>query len=83
MITDTNRAMKFCVWHPLLKPKLALLDPELTLGLPKNLTAWTGIDALVHARIYCVQVRIRCVTELLYMRSKLSGLGFHRSERTQ
>ncbi len=55
MITDTNRAMKFCVWHPLLKPKLALLDPELTLGLPKNLTAWTGIDALVHAlESYCV-----------------------------
>ena len=49
MITDTNRAMKFCVWHPLLKPKLALLDPELTLGLPRNLTAWTGIDSLVHA----------------------------------
>ena len=41
--------MKFCVWHPLLKPKLALLDPELTLGLPRNLTAWTGIDSLVHA----------------------------------
>ena len=49
MITDTNRAMKFCIWHPLLKPKLALLDPELTLGLPTNLTAWTGIDSLVHA----------------------------------
>jgi alcohol dehydrogenase class IV len=41
--------MKFCVWHPDLKPALALLDPELTVGLPRTLTAWTGADALVHA----------------------------------
>jgi alcohol dehydrogenase class IV len=49
MVTHTAKAMKFCVWHPNLKPSLALLDPELTLGLPPNLTAWTGADALVHA----------------------------------
>ena len=49
MVTDTERRMKFCVWHPALKPTIALLDPELTLGLPKNLTAWTGADALTHA----------------------------------
>jgi alcohol dehydrogenase class IV len=47
--------MKLCVWHPLLKPQLAILDPKLTLGLPANLTAWTGVDALVHAlEAYCV-----------------------------
>lgn len=49
MVTDSKQAMKFCVWHPTLKPSLALLDPELTAGLPANLTAWTGADALVHA----------------------------------
>jgi alcohol dehydrogenase class IV len=55
MITDTARMMKLCVWHPDMKPKISLLDPELTLGLPKNLTAWTGCDALVHAiEAYCV-----------------------------
>ena len=55
MITDTLRKMKWCVWHPELKPALALLDPELTLGLPPHLTAWTGVDALVHAiEAYCV-----------------------------
>jgi alcohol dehydrogenase class IV len=36
------------VW-PLLLPRLALLDAELTLGLPKHVTAATGIDAMVHA----------------------------------
>ena len=49
MVTHTEKAMKFCVWHSELKPSLALLDPELTVGLPANLTAWTGADAMVHA----------------------------------
>ena len=49
MVTDSKQAMKFCVWHPELKPSLALLDPELTIDLPTNMTAWTGADALVHA----------------------------------
>lgn len=49
MITDTVRLMKWCVWHPDLKPALALLDPEITLALPPHLTAWTGVDAMVHA----------------------------------
>ena len=55
MITEVSRRMKFCIWHPELKPALALLDPELTLGLAPNLTAWTGFDAMVHAiEAYCV-----------------------------
>jgi alcohol dehydrogenase class IV len=55
MITDTRRSMKLCIWHPQLKPSAALLDPELTLSLSPDLTAWTGCDALVHAiEAYCV-----------------------------
>lgn len=49
MVTDTTKAMKFCVWHPELKPSLTLLDPELILGLPQHLMAWTGADAMTHA----------------------------------
>ena len=49
MVTHVGKGMKFCVRHPDLKPALALLDPELTVGLPSHLTAWTGADALTHA----------------------------------
>jgi len=49
MVTHTGKGMKFCVCHPEYSPSLALLDPELTLGLPPHLTAWTGADAMTHA----------------------------------
>jgi len=49
MVTDTKKGMKFCLWHPDARPCLALVDPELTLKLPANLTAWTGVDAMIHA----------------------------------
>lgn len=49
MVTHLQRQMKYCIWHPDLKPALALLDPEITLELPVHLTAWTGADAMIHA----------------------------------
>jgi len=49
MVTHVEKGMKFCLWHPDARPSLALVDPELTLKLPSNLTAWTGIDAMIHA----------------------------------
>ena len=49
MVTDTKLFVKWCIAHPEQKPIEVILDPELTLELPKDLTAWTGVDALVHA----------------------------------
>jgi len=47
----TNRATSFkaAVISPFLYPKLAILDPLLTVKLPQPLTAATGMDALTHA----------------------------------
>ena len=48
MVTYLKEGMKFCILAPSVRPSLALIDPELTIGLPSNLTAWTGADALIH-----------------------------------
>lgn len=48
-IVTTGTAEKMGVVSPVLIPDVALLDPELTYGLPAHVTAATGIDAMVHA----------------------------------
>ncbi|GAB7541263.1 iron-containing alcohol dehydrogenase [Cupriavidus sp. 8B] len=48
-IVTTGVGEKKGVVSPLLLPDVALLDAELTLGLPAHVTAATGIDAMVHA----------------------------------
>ncbi|GHJ37127.1 iron-containing alcohol dehydrogenase family protein [Streptomyces sp. TS71-3] len=48
VIEDTVARRKVYLGHPSVRPRAALLDPELTLGLPPGATASTGIDALVH-----------------------------------
>jgi alcohol dehydrogenase class IV len=45
-LPDTGR--KTVIFSPHLMPRVALCDPELTVGLPPALTAWTGMDALTH-----------------------------------
>lgn len=49
ILSDEAEKLKKGVVSPYLFPTVALLDPELTLGLPPTVTAATGMDALIHA----------------------------------
>ncbi|MCP4603245.1 MAG: iron-containing alcohol dehydrogenase [Proteobacteria bacterium] len=48
VITSKELGRKFMVCSPHMMPKRAILDPELTVGLPPELTAATGMDAFTH-----------------------------------
>jgi alcohol dehydrogenase len=49
VVTDEGTRRKFYVGHASTMPVAAVLDPELTVGLPAATTAATGMDALTHA----------------------------------
>jgi alcohol dehydrogenase class IV len=48
VITIKSTGRKTLIFGPYLIPSVAVVDPELTIGLPKTLTAYTGMDALTH-----------------------------------
>jgi alcohol dehydrogenase len=49
VITDESAGRKGYVGHESVLPRIAILDPELTIGLPAEPTAATGVDALTHS----------------------------------
>lgn len=49
VVTDVDNNVKVGISDNYLRPAVALLDPELTIGLPAYVTACSGIDALSHA----------------------------------
>jgi alcohol dehydrogenase len=54
VITQPDSHEKKVIFHPAMMPRFAVLDPELTVGLPAKLTAATGMDALAHnLEAYC------------------------------
>jgi len=54
VVTHPVTHEKKIIFHPAIMPRIAILDPELTIGLPPKLTAATGMDALAHnLEAYC------------------------------
>jgi alcohol dehydrogenase len=48
VILDEAAGVKKIIFHPKMLPAVVVMDPELTIGLPPNVTAATGMDALSH-----------------------------------
>jgi alcohol dehydrogenase len=65
IITDTDRDVKMLIGSPFLMPQIAIVDPLLTLDLPRKLTAATGLDALTHAIEAYVSVKAQPMTDVL------------------
>jgi len=54
VVTHPVTHEKKIIFHPAIMPKVAILDPELTVGLPAKLTAASGMDAMAHnLEAYC------------------------------
>lgn len=54
VITQEATHTKKVIFHPAMMPKITICDPELTVGMPKPITAGTGLDALAHClEAYC------------------------------
>jgi alcohol dehydrogenase class IV len=54
VVTDEATHTKRLIFHPRIMPVAVVADPELTVGVPPAITAWTGFDALAHClEAYC------------------------------
>lgn len=67
VVTNTETHDKFSIMDPFIRPRYAVLDPELVATLPKSLTSTTSLDALTHA--------IEGYTNIWYNNKKFNDYG--------
>ena len=65
VITDTETNVKMLIGSNYVIPEVALVDPLLTLTMPQDVTAATGIDALTHAIEAYVSKRAQPISDVL------------------
>jgi alcohol dehydrogenase class IV len=69
-VITTGATTKAGVSSSVLLPDVAILDAELTLGLPRSATAMTGIDAMVHAiEAYTSKLKKNPISDMLALRA--------------
>ena len=76
---DSGR--KLAIGSPHLIPRLALIDPELTMGLPPHLTAGTGMDAFTHCIECYLSHAFNPPADGYRARRPGEGLDVHRARR--
>jgi alcohol dehydrogenase class IV len=64
IITDTKTSVKMLIGSPFVIPKVAIVDPMLTLSCPRGLTAAVGIDSLTHAVEAYVSVKAQPMSDI-------------------
>lgn len=69
VLTDSRVHVKYNPGHVDLIPDVAILDPVLTLNVPKYVTAFTGIDALTHAIEAYVSTKANEVTDFFALQA--------------
>jgi alcohol dehydrogenase len=69
VLSDTKNDVKKGIVSEHMFASVALLDPELTLGLPQHVTAMTGMDAFVHAMESYTGVRASFLTDTLNLQA--------------
>lgn len=64
IITDTQASVKMLIGSPFIMPRVALVDPLLTLSCPRGLTAAVGIDSLTHAIEAYVSIKAQPMSDI-------------------
>ncbi len=65
IFSDNDELLKTGIVSPYLYADVAILDPELTLSLPKHVTAHSGVDAIIHALEAFTSKKATALTDLL------------------
>ncbi|WP_144307637.1 iron-containing alcohol dehydrogenase, partial [Oceanidesulfovibrio marinus] len=69
VITDPEARIKMLITFPGIIPRVAVLDPELTVSMPPAITAATGMDALTHAMEAYISLRGNALTAVQALES--------------
>ncbi len=69
IITDTARDVKMLIASPFVIPRIALVDPLLTVSMPQEITAATGMDALTHAIEAYISLKAHPITDTLALQA--------------
>ena len=65
IIADTENDVKMLIGSPVVIPTVALVDPVMTLKMPRALTAATGLDALTHAIEAYVSIKSQPMSDIM------------------
>jgi alcohol dehydrogenase len=69
IITNTETDVKMLISSPRILPAVALVDPLMTLKMPRSITAATGLDALTHAIEAYTSIRAQPLTDTFALRA--------------